>query len=93
MEEEDGKTAQVQIGFIAKRARPTHIAELERVDEMKPGVQRGEKLDGGGEVAVELLDEKHHVNGDGGVERGGELGELVVHLHRTEIESERSRPP
>lgn len=83
----------MQIGFVAKRSRPTHIAELKRVDEVKSSVQCGEKLNGGGEMAIELLDEEHHVDGDGGVERGSELGELVVHLNRKETESERSCPP
>ena len=93
MEEEHGERAQMQIGFIAERIRPTHIAKLERVDEMEACVQRGNELNSGGEMAIELLDEEHHVDGDVGVERGRELGEFVVHLHRKGVESERSRPP
>ena len=44
-------------------------------------------------MAIELLDEEHHVDGDVGVERGRELSEFVVHLHGKETHSERSCPP
>lgn len=93
VEKEHGQSAQMQIGFIAERIRPTHIAELEGVDEMEACVQRGNELNSGREMPIELLDEEHHVDGDVGVERGRELGEFVVHLHGKETQSERSCLP
>lgn len=93
VEKEHGQSAQMQIGFIAERIRSTHIAELKGVDEMEACVQRGNELNSGREMPIELLDEEHHVDGDVGVERGRELGEFVVHLHGRGVESERSCPP
>ena len=56
------------------------VAQLERIDEMESVFQRSGKLGGRGQMAVQLLDEEHDVDGDGAVEGRGQRGKVVLHL-------------
>ena len=74
----DGSDVHVVVG--AQRVGVGQVTQLEGVDEVKAGLQRGDELRGRGEVATELFDEEHDIDGDGAVQRRGQRREAVLHL-------------
>ena len=74
----DGSDVHVVVG--AQRVGVGQVAQLEGIDEVKASLQRSGELCGRGQVATELFDEEHDIDGDGAVQRRGQRGEAVLHL-------------
>lgn len=72
--------ANVHVSVVTLRILLREVAQLEGIDQVEAVLQRGSELGGRGEMAVELFDEIHNVDGERVVEKRGDGRELVGKL-------------